>query len=98
MGIGSPGGCVEEEEEDEEGGVDKDVVAINCEEPVTAAFALRYLNFFTKATPLADACTISLDDDKPLIIEYELSAGDEGNADKTGSGFLRFFLAPKIDE
>merc|ERR1712098_262358 len=89
-----------EEEEEEDKAKEDDSVAINCEEPVTAAFALRYLNFFTKATPLASACTIQLDDDKPLIIEYELNAGDadEASANNGSCGFLRFFLAPKIDE
>jgi len=87
----------EEKMEDAEESCDKDVVAINCEEPVCAAFALRYLNFFTKATPLADACTMQLDDDKPLILEYELSPEDNGSSSDE-CGFLRFFLAPKIDE
>jgi len=70
---------------------DGDKVQIHCTEPVTAAFALRYLNFFTKATPLSETVTIQLSDETPLIVEYELD-------DKTESGSLRFYLAPKIDE
>merc|ERR1712098_72999 len=76
---------------------DTDAVAINCEEPVSASFALRYLNFFTKATPLASSITIQLDDDKPLIIEYELNDGEKDDKPQD-CGFLRFFLAHKIDE
>merc|ERR1712196_514848 len=70
---------------------DGDKVQIHCTEPVTAAFALRYLNFFTKATPLSETVTIQLSDETPLIVEYELD-------DKTESDSLRFYLAPKIDE
>merc|ERR1711881_769944 len=70
---------------------DGEKVQIHCTEPVTAAFALRYLNFFTKATPLSETVTIQLSDETPLIVEYELD-------DKTESGSLRFYLAPKIDE
>jgi len=69
---------------------DADKVTINCNEPVSAAFALRYLNFFTKATPLSDTVQIQLFADMPLTIEYELGTQD--------SGYLRFFLAPKVDE
>merc|ERR1719269_338878 len=65
-------------------------LTINCNEPVSAAFALRYLNFFTKATPLSDTVQIQLFADMPLTIEYDLGTSD--------SGYLRFFLAPKVDE
>merc|ERR1712072_1063908 len=51
---------------------DADKVTINCNEPVSAAFALRYLNFFTKATPLSDTVQIQLFADMPLTIEYDL--------------------------
>merc|ERR1712093_83488 len=69
---------------------DADKVTINCNEPVSAAFALRYLNFFTKATPLSDTVQIQLFADMPLTIEYDLGTQE--------SGYLRFFLAPKVDE
>jgi len=69
---------------------EEEKVTIACEEPVTAGFALRYLNFFTKATPLATMVTVQLSDETPLVVEYELGSKD--------SGFLRFFLAPKIEE
>lgn len=41
-------------------------VVIDMSEPVALTFALRYLNFFTKATSLADSVTISMSKDVPL--------------------------------
>ena len=42
--------------------VDKDLEATNIElmNPVTLTFALRYLNFFTKATPLSSNVCLSM--------------------------------------
>lgn len=68
-----------------------DKVVVNVEEPVTLAFALRYLNFFTKATPLADSVTIHISKDLPIVVDYELNDSHE-------KGYLRYYLAPKIDE
>jgi proliferating cell nuclear antigen len=62
-------------------------VTIKLEEPVTLAFALRYLNFFTKATSLSSDVTLSLSPDVPLMVEYKMEE----------LGHIRFYLAPKID-
>lgn len=70
------------------GNVDE-AVDINVVEPVNLAFALRYLNMFTKATPLSDTVTLHLSSEYPLMAEYKLS-------DKLGH--IRFFLAPRINE
>jgi proliferating cell nuclear antigen len=66
-------------------------VTISVEEPVILAFALRYLNFFTKATPLADNVTIHISKDLPIVVDYELNDSHE-------KGYLRYYLAPKIDD
>lgn len=58
------------------------------EESVSLTFALRYLNSFTKATPLAGQVTISLSYDMPVVVEYKMA----------NMGYIRFYLAPKIDE
>jgi proliferating cell nuclear antigen len=58
------------------------------EEPVELTFALRYLNFFTKATPLGATVTLSMSPDVPIVVSYPIGA----------SGSLSFYLAPKIDE
>eukprot|EP00386_Alphamonas_edax_P014813 GDKI01045336.1.p1 GENE.GDKI01045336.1~~GDKI01045336.1.p1 ORF type:complete len:271 (+),score=100.59 GDKI01045336.1:35-814(+) len=65
-------------------------VTVDVSEPVTLAFALRYFQYFVKATPLNGFVQIQMSPDVPLVIEYPL-----GNPD---TGFLRFYLAPKIDE
>jgi len=61
---------------------------IECAEPVTQTFAMRYLNFFTKATTLSKSVTLSLSPDVPLMVEYTV---DE-------IGYVRYYLAPKIEE
>lgn len=63
-------------------------VVINVSEELTLSFALRYLNFFTKATGLADSVTLSMTADMPLVVEYRIEE----------MGYIRYFLAPKIDD
>jgi proliferating cell nuclear antigen len=65
-----------------------DRVVIEMQEPVELTFALRYLNFFTKATPLSGHVIISMAPDIPVMIEYPISE----------TGHIKFFLAPKIEE
>jgi len=67
---------------------DSDSVLIELEEPVSQSFALRYLNMFTKSTPLSKTVTISMSPDVPLVIEYPIE----------NLGYIRFYLAPKIEE
>jgi len=67
---------------------EEDQVTIEMEEPVTLNFALRYLNFFTKATPLSGSVTLSLSKDVPLVVEYKME----------DLGHIRFYLAPKIED
>ena len=67
---------------------DEDKVIIDMEEPVELNFALRYLNFFTKATPLSPTVVLYMSPELPVLVEYPI--GD--------SGALKFFLAPKIDD
>lgn len=61
---------------------------VEMEEPVELTFALRYLNFFTKASPLSDKVVLCLSKDVPLRVEYEIE----------NFGHIRYYLAPKIDE
>lgn len=65
-----------------------DVVKINISEPVKMGFALRYLNSFSKATPLCEKITLKLCKDFPLQLEFKVIK----------SGFVRFYLAPKYEE
>ena len=67
---------------------EEDQVEVQFEEPVALNFALRYLNFFTKATPLSGTVLLSLSKDVPLVVEYRLE----------DLGHIRFYLAPKIED
>ena len=65
-----------------------DATVIELEEPVSLTFALRYLNLFTKATPLSPTVTLSMSPDVPLVTEYKIA----------DMGYVRYYLAPKIEE
>jgi len=67
---------------------EEDQVLIDMEEPVELTFALRYLNFFTKATSLGPSVIISMSPDVPVVVEYPIEE----------SGHIKYYLAPKIDE
>jgi proliferating cell nuclear antigen len=66
----------------------EDQVIIAMEEPVELNFALRYLNFFTKATSLSGQVILSMSADIPILIEYPIA----------DVGFVKFYLAPKIED
>ncbi|KAL9842427.1 putative proliferating cell nuclear antigen, PCNA [Arabidopsis thaliana] len=70
--------------------VDKpeDAIVIEMNEPVSLSFALRYMNSFTKATPLSETVTISLSSELPVVVEYKVAE----------MGYIRYYLAPKIEE
>lgn len=63
-------------------------VTIEMTEACTLTFALRYLNFFSKATPLSPTVSLSMSADVPLVVEYKV--GDMGH--------IRYYLAPKIED
>lgn len=68
---------------------DKNAVTISVNEPVKMTFPGKYLNMFTKAVPVSDSVTMCIQDGNPLAVEFALP--DE-------LGFVRYFLAPKIDQ
>ncbi|NWW38460.1 PCNA protein, partial [Panurus biarmicus] len=67
---------------------EEEAVTIEMNEPVQLTFALRYLNFFTKATPLSPTVTLSMSADVPLVVEYKIA----------DMGHLKYYLAPKIED
>jgi len=85
MGTGSIV-CKQNQSVDDE---EEEQIAIKMEEEVSLTFALRYLNFFAKATPLAKSVTLKMSPDVPLVVEYKM---------EEEIGHIRFYLAPKIDE
>jgi proliferating cell nuclear antigen len=68
---------------------EEEQVVIDMEEPVELNFALRYLNFFTKATTLSSSVQISMSPDVPVVVQYPIS-GEIGH--------VKFYLAPKIED
>ena len=64
-------------------------VTITCEEKIEQSFALRYLNFFTKAAPLSENVKLCLANDRPFLVRFDLE-------DEAGS--IKYYLAPKVDE
>jgi len=82
-----------------------DTVSIKLEEKISLTFALRYLNSFAKASTLSKSVTLKLSPDVPLVVEYKISRNLKGKAEKDKEsepeeemGYLRFYLAPKIEE
>jgi len=73
------------------GEIDKveECTTIDLQEAVSLTFALRYLNWFTKATPLSGQVTLSMSKDVPLVVEYRI--GED-------MGHIRYYLAPKIED
>jgi len=69
--------------------VDKDnQTIIDLQEPVTLTFALRYLNSFTKATPLAPMVQLQMSKELPVVVQYLIA----------DMGYVRYYLAPKIED
>nr|UXY87480.1 proliferating cell nuclear antigen [Cryptomonas sp.] len=63
-------------------------IKLNCEETIKMTFALRYLNSFSKATPLCDRITLRMSKDMPLQLEFKINS----------IGHVRYYLAPKMDD
>lgn len=72
----------------EEADKPEDSTLIDMQEPVEMTFALRYLNFFTKATALSGTVSLSMSPEVPLVVEYNVE----------GLGYVRYYLAPKVDD
>lgn len=67
---------------------EEEAVIIDLQEPVSLTFACRYLNSFTKATPLSSQVQLSMSADVPLVVEYKIE----------DMGYVRYYLAPKIED
>lgn len=68
-------------------------VKIKMVEPICLAFALKYLNQFSKATPLSNRVKLSIRADAPLVVAYSISNDEDEEV-----GYIRYYLAPKIDD
>jgi len=67
---------------------EEESVTIEMQEPVSLAFACRYLNMFTKASCLSSQVCLSMSPEVPLVVEYNI--GEIGQ--------VRYYLAPKIED
>jgi len=61
---------------------------IDSSEDISLSFALRYLQSYTKATPLSKVVVLRMSAAVPLLVEYKI---DE-------LGYIRYYLAAKIEE
>jgi proliferating cell nuclear antigen len=66
----------------------EDQIDIKCDENISSGYGLQYLNSFAKASSLAGSVSLYLSTQYPLMIEYDIES----------MGFLKFYLAPKMDE
>merc|ERR1719188_1521559 len=73
---------------DEDSDEETQSLVLNVKESIELSFATQYLKKFTAAGPLANAVSISLSKDVPMVIAYEIKE----------LGHLKYFLAPKIDD
>ena len=76
--------CNEENVDDD----DIENVNINVIESVKQQYSIKFLNNFTKATQLSKMVRISLGPNVPLEVSYDIE----------NIGYLRYYLAPKIDD
>ncbi len=65
-----------------------DASVLGVEGAVRSRFAVKYLQMFTKATPLCKKAVLRMSRDNPMCLEYEIG----------GAGVLRYYLAPKMDD
>lgn len=64
-------------------------IVMNEDKPsLSQKYAVTYLLAFAKASSLAENVTLSISENTPLLVEYEIE----------DFGFLRFYLAPKVVE
>lgn len=61
---------------------------IEMREPISAVFALRYMNSFTRATPLENRVTFYLSSELPMVIEYQMAEME----------YVRYYIAPAMGQ
>lgn len=72
-------------------------VIIKTKKPIKQSFAIKYLNLFAKSCILSDSVTLGLSSDRPIEFRYDIK-DSAPEADMMKMGFVKFFLAPKVDD
>ncbi|KAL7668945.1 hypothetical protein ACOME3_009630 [Neoechinorhynchus agilis] len=67
---------------------DDDSIIIQTNEQITLTFSLKYLMYCTKASSLSTSVSMCMSTDTPLMVEYKIA----------DIGYIRYFMAPKIEE
>lgn len=65
-----------------------DKSSIDVKGTTKCKFANRYLQMFTKASPLCKQVVLKMSLDNPMCVEYDIA----------GIGVLKYYLAPKIED
>lgn len=68
----------------------EECTTIEGDEEVDMSFGMRYINLFTRATALSKTCEFQLKQGNPFRLTYHL--------EEESQGFIRFLLAPKVDD
>jgi len=67
---------------------EEEKVQVEMDNPVALTFAFKYLHYFCKGAPLSPHVKLTLRNDSPLVVQYDIA--DFGN--------IRYFLAPKVSD
>jgi len=67
---------------------EEEKVEIDMENPVALTFAFKYLHYFCRGGPLSPQVKLTLKNENPLIVQYEIA----------NFGNIRYFLAPKVSD
>ncbi|KAG9509599.1 Proliferating cell nuclear antigen, partial [Fragariocoptes setiger] len=71
-----------------------EAVCIKMVNPICLSFSLKYLNHFSKAAPLSPRVKLLLKAEAPLVVSFSVKNEEED----TEIGFIRYYLAPKIED
>uniref|UniRef100_A0AC34QUQ7 Proliferating cell nuclear antigen n=1 Tax=Panagrolaimus sp. JU765 TaxID=591449 RepID=A0AC34QUQ7_9BILA len=67
---------------------DESGVTFEVNEPVNSTFSIKYMLQFAKASGFSERVRLSLSANVPIAVEYKIEEG----------GYVRYYLAPKIDD
>merc|ERR1712093_710631 len=73
-----------------DGSKQEESLTVAVKKDISMTFGMRYLNLFTRATALCKQCSLNMTEGEPMMLQYNL--GEDSH------GFIRFLLAPKLDD